>query len=129
MRTETVADSTSPPVWLQLTLASSCQQPGPGDQQLFPSGCPLGPTAGWAPHSKKKSWSILAKSTETQLRGLQEESRAETQSYFALIKDVFNTLLRPPWPLYVSDETESSAVGLKNIYLFVTKAENTDLEA
>lgn len=47
------------------------------------------------------------------------------QSYFALIEDVFNTFLRPPWPLYVSDEAESPPVGLENIYLFETKAKNT----
>lgn len=47
------------------------------------------------------------------------------QSYFALIEDVFSTLLKPPWPLYVFDETESPAVGLQNIHLFVTEAKNT----
>lgn len=49
------------------------------------------------------------------------------QSYFALIEDVFNSLLGPPWPLYVSDGPQWE---FKNIYLFVTKGiEHSDLLA
>lgn len=108
-----------------LLPAASIQ--GLATSSFFPIGRPLCPTPDWALHSRRRVGALPLNPLRPNYRDCRRNGE-EMQSYSALIEDAFNTFLRPLWPLYVSDEAESPPVGLKNIYLFVTKGkEHSDL--
>lgn len=83
---------------------------GPMTSSFSPPRPPLQDFGG-ALHSRRRAGALPLNPPRPNYRD-SRRNHEEMQSYFALIEDVFNTLLRPPWPLYVWDETESPAVGL-----------------